>query len=78
MSDTPTSAGLDVDTALCGRETGDGGVCGKPATVWTYLDDEDWHGYQATACDDHRDELLAHPGVLVSSDAPLTADEDPR
>jgi hypothetical protein len=76
MPDVPSSADIAVDTRLCGREDGAGGVCGCPAAVWVVLDSEDWDGYQAAACADHSAELLAFGGARVSSDAPLDVGDE--
>lgn len=72
------SSNIKHDPELCGREVGDGATCGKPAVVWAFLDGDDWTGYQATACAEHRDELLDHPSVRVSSDALLLEGDEPR
>lgn len=71
------SAKIEHSLDVCGREVGDG-ICGQRAVMWAYLDEEVMLGYQATACFDHRNELLGMLTCVVNSDAPLGLDEDPR
>ncbi len=66
-----------IDGDICGREF-DLTPCGQPASIWVLLGGDRWQGSAATACSEHADELLAHPRVVLSSDAPLYTEDDPR
>lgn len=72
----PTSVDLPVDQGSeCGREmpTDPPSVCGAPPVVWVAFDPAPpWDAHHvATACEAHSAELLAFPGIRVSSDAPM-------
>jgi hypothetical protein len=69
------SKNIAVPTNSCGREN-EHGVCGKPATIWGLVEGEAWENAQISGCAEHYNEIVDHPSVYLTSDAPIEAGEE--